>query len=70
MIGLYEMKTSITISRSTLKSRLAERPERYPWSAACGQFLLDPSRFDQLQGLKPNESITCAVAAKAATHKS
>jgi hypothetical protein len=44
--------------------------ELYPWSSAKGQFLLDLSRFDQLQGLKPNESRNSVVAAKAATHKS
>jgi putative transposase len=38
------------------KRRLAERAELYPWSSANGKFLLDPSRFEQLQGLKPQEN--------------
>jgi len=52
------------------KRHLVERPERYPWSSASGQFLLDPNCFDQRQGLKPNESTKLVVAAKAATYKS
>lgn len=58
------------IKQNPLKRRLAETPERYPWSSATGQFLLDPSPFDHLQGLKPHESSIPVVAAKAATHNS
>jgi hypothetical protein len=32
-------------------------------------FLLDASRFEDLQGLKPQESSKSVVAAKAATYK-
>jgi Transposase IS200 like len=35
---------------------LVETPELDPWSSANGPFVLDPSRFDELQGLKPSES--------------
>ena len=59
----------IHIKENPQKSRLADRSEPYPWSSANGKFLLDPSRFDQLRGLKPNESSTTVVAAKAASHE-
>jgi hypothetical protein len=49
--------------------RWAERAELYPWSSANGQFLLDPSRFEELQGLKPQGASESVVAAKAATYK-
>jgi hypothetical protein len=55
------------INENPLKRRLAERSEFYPWSSANGQFPLDPSHFDRLQGLKPNDSSNAIVAALAAT---
>lgn len=58
------------ITENPQKKHLAERPELYPWSSANAKCLLDPSPFDQFQGLKPQESRSMDVAAKAATHKS
>jgi putative transposase len=55
--------------QNPMKARLAERAEEYPWSSANGQFVMDPSCFDQFQGLKPKEQGLSDVAAKAATHK-
>ena len=58
------------IRQNPVKARLAERAEEYPWSSASGRFVMDPSGFDGLQGLKPEERTGANVAAKAATHKS
>jgi putative transposase len=55
--------------QNPVKARLVERAEEYPWSSANGQFVMDPSCFDGLQGLKPREPDRVNVAAKAATHK-
>jgi hypothetical protein len=72
MIGLYVMKTNNHNFEKYIKENPQKRglTELYPWFSAKGQFLLDLSRFDQLQGLKPNESRNSVIAAKAATPKS
>jgi putative transposase len=57
------------IRQNPVKVQLAARAEEYPWSSANAQFAMDPSRFDRLQGLKPEEESRASVAAKAATHK-
>jgi hypothetical protein len=48
--------------QNPVKARLVEKAEEYPWSSATGQFVMDVSDFDRLQGRRD-------VAAKAATHK-
>jgi hypothetical protein len=72
MIGLYVMKANNHNFEKYIKENPQKRglTELCPWSSAKGQFLLDLGRFDQLQGLKPNESRNSVVAAKAATPKS
>ncbi len=57
------------VRQNPVKARLTETAEDYRWSSACGRFVVQPSRFDELQGLKPLGCPSANVAPAGATHK-
>ncbi|MBV9888265.1 MAG: transposase [Acidobacteria bacterium] len=52
-----------------VKARLVEKPAVFQWSSANGTFRLDPTKFEELQGLKPLTPASVNIAVETATHK-
>ena len=57
------------IRANPVKARLVDSQEQFQWSSANGSINLDPSKFEELQGLKPLSPAELDVAVETATHK-